>query len=321
LSWERDPLWAKAKLYFRRAFSVPRDDPQFGVWCSLGLELLGRAAVASVSPTLLADPDKHQQNILHALGRGSGKASPKSIGATRVFQLCGELSDKFTEEDITAANALMNRRNDELHSGNSAFEEYPSKLWLGGFFGACQSLCNVLGEDLESLFGKDEADIAKDILAEMKGHAKQRVLSLIAAHRRVFEGKADAEKLIAIEAAEKNAPLLSAQHHHRVRCPACENTSFVQGAVFGSQHITSEDHAVFVRQPVMPKSFYCSVCGLKLAGYSELQEAGLGGQYNRTTEYSPEEFYGLISPDDVDRDAIIDDYLNDLAAESEWDNE
>src|SRR5713101_2698481 len=40
MSWERDPLWAKARLYFERAFELPRDDPRFGLWCSLALELL-----------------------------------------------------------------------------------------------------------------------------------------------------------------------------------------------------------------------------------------------------------------------------------------
>src|ERR1700733_8056848 len=39
MSWERDPLWAKARLYFEHAFREPRDDPRFGLWCSLGLEL------------------------------------------------------------------------------------------------------------------------------------------------------------------------------------------------------------------------------------------------------------------------------------------
>jgi hypothetical protein len=58
MSWERDPLWAKTKLFFERAFNEPREDPIFGLWCSLGLELLGRAALSSISPTLLAEPDK-----------------------------------------------------------------------------------------------------------------------------------------------------------------------------------------------------------------------------------------------------------------------
>src|SRR5713226_5553634 len=91
MSWERDPLWAKARLYFERAFEVPRDDPRFGLWCSLALELLARAALASVSPTLLAEPDREHKFLLHALNRGSQKTPRRSIGTAQVFDLCKTL--------------------------------------------------------------------------------------------------------------------------------------------------------------------------------------------------------------------------------------
>ena len=54
MSWERDPLWAKAKLYFERALSQSREEPQFGLWCSLGLELLARSCRISKPSTLSA---------------------------------------------------------------------------------------------------------------------------------------------------------------------------------------------------------------------------------------------------------------------------
>jgi hypothetical protein len=73
MRWERDPLWAKSRLFLERAFDEPREDPLFGLWCSLGLELLARAALASVSPTLLAEPDNEHRFLLHALNRGSKK--------------------------------------------------------------------------------------------------------------------------------------------------------------------------------------------------------------------------------------------------------
>src|SRR4029077_967560 len=122
-----DPLWAKARLYFERAFEESGDDPLFGLWCSLALELLGRAALASVSPTLLAEPDRDHRFLLHALNRGSEKTQRRSIGTAQVFSLCQTLFVQFTEDDLKAALALVNRRNDELHTGASAFEEYRPK--------------------------------------------------------------------------------------------------------------------------------------------------------------------------------------------------
>src|SRR5580692_11097907 len=81
VSWERDPLWAKSRLYFERAFAESREDPRFGLWCSLGLELLARAALASISPTLLAESDREHKFQLHALNRGSETVPRRSIGS------------------------------------------------------------------------------------------------------------------------------------------------------------------------------------------------------------------------------------------------
>lgn len=56
MSWEREPLWVKSRLFFEHAMAHDRDDPRFGLWCAFGLELLARAAVSSISPTLLGNP-------------------------------------------------------------------------------------------------------------------------------------------------------------------------------------------------------------------------------------------------------------------------
>ena len=78
MSWERETLWIKSKLFFEKGFDEEKEGPYFGLWCSMGLELLARAAIANFSPTLLAEPDREQQNILHALGLGSSKSNKKS---------------------------------------------------------------------------------------------------------------------------------------------------------------------------------------------------------------------------------------------------
>lgn len=51
MSWEREPLWSKARLFFEKAFSEERENPAFGLWCTMGLELLARSAISSISPT------------------------------------------------------------------------------------------------------------------------------------------------------------------------------------------------------------------------------------------------------------------------------
>lgn len=317
MSWERDPLWAKARLFFQRAFAEPRDDPAFGLWCSLGLEVLARSALASISPTLLAEHDRDHKHLLHALGRGSERTPRKSIGAAQVFALCLDQFPAFSKDDLTASLALVNRRNEELHSGAAAFEAYPPKHWLAGFYKACQSLSEAMGESLTSLFGNEEATVAADTLTENRNDTKQRVQSRISSHRAVFQAKSEPEQSHAQEEAEKLGESLSHQAHHRVTCPACGCVSTVQGKAFGKEHVADADAEIVVRQAVAPTRFSCSACGLKLDGYAELEAAELGGHYTRRTTYAPEEYYGLIHPDELPEH--VEEYLAD--AMREYDNE
>jgi hypothetical protein len=317
MSWERDPLWAKARLFFGRAVNTPRDDPTFGLWCSLGLELLARAALASVSPTLLAQPDPAQRNLLHVVHRESEIPFPKSISASVVFDLCRKIFPAFSKEDRKVASALLHLRNEEVHSGAAAFDQYSPSHWLIGFYHACQSLSTVLGETLAELFGEDEAKFAERLLAENRDNLRNTVLTAIAAYKKVFSTRDPGEQKALRAQAEELAGELSAKRHHRVVCPSCGCTATLQGTPFGKEHVTHEEEgAIVVRQAVSPTDFSCSACGLKLSTYAEVETAGLGEHYTRTTTYSPEDYYGLINPDD------LDSYLASQAEDVlEFDNE
>jgi hypothetical protein len=199
--------------------------------------------------------------------------TPQSIGTVQVFSLCRTLFDEFSKDDFTAAMAIVNRRNGELHTGAAAFDEYPAKLWLPGFYRACRSLTKVLGESLENLFGKDEAKVASEILDETQKEVRQAVLNLVAAHKKVFELKSDEEKRSAAAKSTAEAVKLAHLRHHRVTCPSCGCGATVQGEPFGSGYVSHDDDEIVVRQSVSSRSFSCSACGLKLNGYAELDVA------------------------------------------------
>jgi hypothetical protein len=316
--WERDPLWAKAKLFLERAFEQPADDPQYGLWCSLGLELLARAALASVSPTLLAEPDRDHQNLLHALGVGPKLLAPKSISVSQVFSQCQGLFANFTKEDFVASMALINRRNAELHSAEAAFDNFPSKQWLPSFYHSCSSLAEVLGETLESLLGAEQARIATEVLQQSRDSAIGRVKAAIAAYEKVFNEKAPVERQAAADIARAETAKLVHERHHKVVCPACASDAVVQGDAFGPERLDHEDGDIVVRQSVSPRVFNCSACGLRLTGYAEIDVAELGGMYTRRTTFTPEEYYGLIDPETADMSEYVDRYLADMR---EYDNE
>lgn len=299
MSWQRDALWAKAVLFMSRAISEDREDDAFGLWAAMGLELLARATVAKVSPLLLAEPERDQRNVLHHFGFGSG--TPKSLATAQVLTLCRTLAPDFTEDEFKAASALINRRNDELHTGEAAFSSFPTQAWLPGFYRCCKILSEFQGESLETLFGAEEAKAAAEILKKIEEGILGKVKGLIAAHAKVFAGKdSDEQKRLADDAGKQGLSL--AHHgHHRVKCPSCSSVATVQGDDFGGERVEHGDGVITVRQSVVPMRFACPACELKLAGYTELLAAGVADHFTRRTEYSPEEYYELIDPNDSDQ--------------------
>lgn len=316
MSWEKDPLWVKSRLFFQYALDTERDDPKFGLWCSIGLELLARTALSSISPTLLAHPDPRHKYLLHALRKESEVLFPQSISAYVVFDLCKGIFPNFSEEDHDIAKALLSRRNAELHSGAAAFNEYKPSQWLVGFYHACKSLATALEKTLVDLFGEEEAVFAEAMLLENREKVKSKVLTAIAAHKKVFEAKKQEDRKKAKIDSEKLGLELSIQRHHRVICPACQCIATVQGREFGKEHETIEaDGNIVIKQAVLPTNFSCSACGLNFATFSELEIAGLGDSYTRKTTHTAAEYYGLIDPEN------IGEYLAEHGDFLEYDNE
>lgn len=300
MSWEREPLFTKAKLYFEKAYEEDKEEPFFGLWCAMGLELLARSAMSHISPTLLAEPDRDHQNLLHALNLGSAKSQKKSIGMIQIISLCQTLIPDFTATDFTIASAIINRRNEEVHTGAAAFEEYPTQQWIAGFYKCCKILSEFQGESLNSLFGDDIQKEAELILAEIEEEVIGKTKGLIAAHNKVFSNK-EAELQEALrKTAQENGDKLAHRGYHRVDCPACGCVSTVIGEPYGKDTIENADNEIIVRQSILPTKFNCTACELKLNGYNSLSAAGIANHYTRRQNYSPEEYYDMINPEDYD---------------------
>ena len=285
----------------------------------LGLELLARAALASVSPTLLAAPSNNHKFLLHALGRSSKLENRRSIPTLTVLELCKTLFPGFSQDNLQSAKALVDRRNEELHSGAAAFEEYPCKYWLTGFYACCDVLTAELGETLDLLFGTAEAVVAREALEKLEEATIQRIKNLITAHKTFFPERSDSEKEEAATKADRFGSELSHQRHHRVACPACECTATVQGDTFGDEHVSHDDDSIIVRQKVSPRAFSCSACSLQLTGHADLKAAGLADPHTRISRHSPEEYYDLIHPDNSDAvHNLVEEYLSTMY--NEYDN-
>ena len=120
--WSEEALFGKALLYVEKMESYTVDDWLFGFWSALSLELLARAALAHISPILLAGTT-NWRNLTYALGGAptAKRYTPTSIATNELYARLNELVPEFTQEVAGFCSTHAGRRNSELHTGELTF--------------------------------------------------------------------------------------------------------------------------------------------------------------------------------------------------------
>jgi hypothetical protein len=295
--WSQGALFAKAQLFAQAMEDNADSDWQFGLWSSFTLEMLVRASVAAVSPSLVAD-NQDWNNILYSVGLQPKKAKfvPKTIAFGELVVRAEELVPDFTREHAGFCINHLARRNAELHSGNLIFTSEGSSTWLPAFYSVCDVLLRSISESIETLFSQEIALQAAEDIAALKDDTAKSVKGTINAHKTVWGEKNDEERA----AAAAQATTVSLRHYgHRVPCPACGSTALVFGKAASSPKRIVEDDGIQERQVMKPETFSCVACGLKISGFSKLLAAGLGNTFVNTVSYDALEYF------EVDIDAHI----------------
>jgi hypothetical protein len=66
--YDPDRLWMKARMFIHRAMDGDREFEEQAFWAAAAFELLGKAALARVSPVLIANPNPDGHSLLVASG-------------------------------------------------------------------------------------------------------------------------------------------------------------------------------------------------------------------------------------------------------------
>jgi hypothetical protein len=280
--WSKAALLAKAQRYAHEMLAYSRDDWRFGLLSTFVLEFLARAALANISPALLADP-KSWNNLYFSLGHSptTPKFIPKSIDTVEVFIRLRDTVPSFTTELEGFSVQHVSRRNEELHTGSLAFDGL-STSWLSRFYETAEVLLTAMADDLSSLVGDEESKLARQLIVASKDESAKAVAKAITAHKTVWESKEAEEKAKLMQQASVWS---TRQNGHRVVCPACTNKALVRGEPI-SQPIRKLDGDLIVEtQEYLPSKFECVACQLKIAGLSQLSACGLGSTYKSTSTY------------------------------------
>jgi hypothetical protein len=293
-TWDPDALYAKAVRYVQHMGALTSDDWDYALWSRLSLEFLARAALANVSPALLAENEKSWSSLYHALGftPTEEKFAPKSIAISEVFKRLSAVLPGFTREHESFGIQHTGRRNAELHSGEAAFEGIKSSSWQPRFYQTCEVLLPSMEITLEDFVGEDEAKVASQLIAAAVDESAKTVKGDVEAHKKVWLAKNDEERATLIAQASVWA---TRQAGHRVDCPACASQALVVGAPVTAPVRKLEEDEITETQEYLPNQFECIACSLKIAGLSRLAVVGLADRYKKTQVYDAAEYY---APDD-----------------------
>ncbi|GAB2687028.1 hypothetical protein GCM10027037_06420 [Mucilaginibacter koreensis] len=290
--WDFDLLWNKCQVYAEKAMSEQRESPMFGFWSALVIEFLGRCTLSSVHPVLLADP-REGENILYTFGYKKVSGPPKSIVAKTVFDRCTQLVTGFTRIELDNCLKLIEKRNEELHSGSAAFLSYPIKLWLADYYKACEILLAFFGKTLIDLFGHDEAHGAIEMITKSNNALIEEVKKKIKRSQLFFEGLTPEDKLLTIENGVSKARAYNGDYFKLEKCTVCPADGVLSGKVISISEDRFVEGNITYDKIILPTKFICYSCDLKLNSHQELSLAGYGGQFTQTAIYDPAEYYGI----------------------------
>ncbi|CAK7260913.1 MULTISPECIES: hypothetical protein [Shinella] len=285
-----EALYTKAVLYIQNMAGNDSDTWEYALWSSLALEFLARAALANVSPALLAETDKNGSNLCFALGFTpfEEKFSPRSIAISDVFKRLSGILAEFTKEHESFGVVHTGRRNAELHTGELAFEGVKGSTWQPRFYQTCEILLTSMGIPLEEFVGKDEAEVAKKLIDAAADESAKAVKGDVEAHKKVWNAKSDDERTTLQAQA---AVWATRQNGHRVDCPSCASTALVAGEPVSAPTQKLDSDEIIETQEYLPTNFECVACSLKIAGLSKLAVVGLSDRYRKTRTYDAAEYY------------------------------
>ena len=312
MDWDSDLLYNKAKLYAERAHEESVDSALFGLWMSLSLELLARAAISHTHPVLLADPQNHE-NILYAFGVVP-KTPVKSVPAKALFTRCSLLVNGFTDKMSVHCLIVAERRNEELHSGIAAFENIDNAKWLPMTYEVMEVLLAHLGRDFPDFLGEYSAG-ALESLKDREANIKQEVQKKIGIAKSGYEKLSSEEKTATDAEARVKTTVWRKESRLRQKtsCPACGNESVVSGEVVGRSpvRIDEDDLTISREVRVLPNKLQCAFCGLLLTSFQELREAERGTIYVVYEVEEPIEFFGIDPEEHINIDDLMRRYAED----------
>jgi len=295
---DHDAIWEKSRAVVRRAITA-RDQGQFGdfcLWCAVSLELLGKAVLSGIHPSLIADP-QDVDSIFLACGKPL-TANPKTITAKTVFGRIQKLSGTFGKVEFDFCMLMMQRRNADLHSGDLPFANLNPGSWAPRFWTVAELMLQAGGRTLADWVGAAEARRATALIQQAATVRQQVVEARLETSRayfaRNYPEESDQTQIRKLSFSGQLTP--SSEFGHLLgdatiteTCPACGCTGRLSGEKVGEDEPNENNYnwdagVVTITAHFAPSAFRCGVCKMRLDGQEELTHVGMTDNFELEEE-------------------------------------
>lgn len=301
--YDHEALWLKAKLFLNKAMDDEemRSFDERALWGSLALELLAKAALARQSPLLIAVPSEDGTNVLIALGLIGGKARFESVAAKTLYSRCEKAFKPFNKAE---AEKITYARNEYLHGAAAGFTGIPEPAWWPRYWALAVILVAACDREIDDLVGELRARVVSDHLEQNKKNVEHRTQMLLerARQRRAQFEAGTLPAKVAGEWQPGRSLTIALAHSQNEACPACGGQGVVEGDNVSDvdtqyERIDEDDYDVIVTLTVDSEYFSCEHCGLVLADYQVLGEAGIEDTFEAEGDSSDIQYDGEYGND------------------------
>ena len=287
-----EALYTKSQIYIKRGFRAKQynDLEEYQLWASLALELLGKATLGRLHPSLVADPNSFP-SLLAACGK---QLSPdiRTIAAKTLFERLNHIIKDFDVKLKTFCEQMAIRRNAELHSGESPFSGMSPDAWEKNFWHIVQILLSNQEKTLEAWLGAEDSKAPIQFINDSKKAIDWAVSARIDSARDNFVKSYPKEKERKQIICDSNKIRLWDYHEKfdsnienfdSYKCPSCASKGIL-GGILWSEDILENDHEDSATETTqityLSEEFFCPTCQLHIFGKQEVESANLPDEFH-----------------------------------------
>lgn len=295
--WNKNGLYNKATIYFRRGNSVLAEDKSHGLLLIImGYELLMRASLAKIHPSLLCDPT-NEAGLLFANGYSTDKI-PKSAGMGSIVARALQVVKDFNKHDADKSLLWIGYRNEEVHSAGDSLDGIEIGKFQTEMYIIVEKILNHLGKDFDDLLGGEDGESAKIISNAGKEDRKKEVNDNIEKFKKEFNALEAVARLTKITESDGLERRDVKSWSVRDKCPACEGVCKLTHEIIKTGAIRVGDEELIQDMVGVPAELRCYSCGMHLKGIDRMIAIGKRSPKTFHLSIDPAEYYNIeLTPD------------------------